>query len=148
MIFLTKFSTKNRFWTLWGCIEFSSAIFHKAGLETCIRESGKRGAEKWFQELTLEYVGQKQSSGVKAAKRKKLCSNSKLAFGSCGAEPVLLRMQFRKKGKMRPMSQLWKEWGGKVFSRAGLGKCALEKWCQRVFAIRLDSGKSGAEACF
>jgi hypothetical protein len=38
--------------------------------------------------------------------------------------------------------------GRKSVSRAGLGKCALEKWCQRVFAIRLDSGKSGAEACF
>jgi hypothetical protein len=29
-------------------------------------------------------------------------------------------MQFRKKGKMRPMSQLWKEWGGKVFQEPAL----------------------------
>lgn len=84
MIFLNKNFNQKPFLDIMGMHWISPAIFHKAVLEAYIRESGKRGAEKWFQELTLEYVGQKQSSGVKAAKSKKWCSNSKLALENVG----------------------------------------------------------------
>ena len=71
--FLRKCVAKNRFWKSWIRIEFSRVIFAQglAGKLFSRAICGKNGAEKCFQELALEYVGRKRSSGVKAAKRKK-----------------------------------------------------------------------------
>ena len=84
--------------------------------------SGKHGAKKWLQELPLEYVGRKQPSGIKAAKDKRWCSNAKLVLENAGWNLLHCSKDATlEKGKVRLENQLWKEWGGKVFSRVDLG---------------------------